>query len=64
MIVLTWILGVLGGLCAIVGIVNALDVVPFLAELPADFTTMFWMVLGAILLLACIATQLTHSEYD
>ena len=64
MIVLTYILGILGGLSAATGIVAALDMVPFLAGLPAGFTPMFWLVLAAVLMLGCIATLLTHSEYE
>ena len=43
--------GILGGLCAVWGIVTATEVVPEYAGL----TWMFWMVLGGILLLASIA---------
>ncbi|MFC1920645.1 hypothetical protein ACFLYQ_02840 [Chloroflexota bacterium] len=64
MAILAMVLGILGGLCAVVGIITAVDVVPFLAELPADFNAMFWMVLAAILLLGCIASLLSHSEYE
>ena len=46
-----WILGILGGLCAVMGIITATEVVPEYAGL----TWMFWMVLSAILLLASIA---------
>ena len=64
MAILAWILGILGGLCAVVGILTALDVVPFLASLPADLNAMFWMVLAAILLLGTIASLLSRSEYE
>ena len=46
-----WIFGILGGLCAVMGIVNATAVVPELAGL----TWMFWLMLSGILLLASIA---------
>ena len=46
-----WILGILGGLCAVWGIVTATEVVSEYAGL----TWMFWLVLSGILLLACIA---------
>ena len=46
------IAGAVGGLCAVVGIVTALEV-----DLPLgdQLTWMFWFVLSAILLLASIA---------
>ena len=64
MVTLAWIFGILGGLCAVVGIITAAEVVPVLAELPAAFTAMFWLALGAILLLACIAAALSRTSYD
>lgn len=46
-----WISGILGGLCAVMGILTATAVVSEVAEL----TWMFWLVLSGILLLASIA---------
>ena len=57
---LAWILGILGGLCAVVGILTAAAVIPELAAL----TWMFWLALSAILLLACIASALGRGEYE
>ena len=48
---LAWIFGILGGLCAVMGIITATAVVSEFAEL----TWMFWLVLSGILLLASIA---------
>ena len=45
------IFAILGGLCAVMGIITATEVVPEYAEL----SWMFWMVLSGILLLASIA---------
>ena len=45
------IFGLLGGLCAVMGIITATGAVPEFAGL----TWMFWMVLSGILLLATIA---------
>ncbi len=45
------IFGILGGLCAVWGIVTATEVVPEYAGL----TWMFWLVLSGILLLGSIA---------
>jgi len=46
-----WISGILGGLCAVMGIITALAVIPEVAAL----TWVFWFVLSVILLLICIA---------
>ena len=50
--ILAWIFGIIGGLCAVMGIITAAGVVQ---PLGAELTVMFWMVLSAILLLASIA---------
>ena len=56
-----WISGILGGLCAVWGIITATEVVSEYAGL----TWEFWMVLGAILLLASIALNLgSGSSYE
>ncbi len=49
------IFGIVGGLCAAMGVVTALEVVPLFG---AQLTWIFWFVLGAILLLICIAFAL------
>ena len=64
MAIAAWVFGILGGLCAVTGILTATEVVPLLAELPAAFTTMFWLTLGAVLLLACIAFTGSRASYD
>ena len=46
------ILGGIGGLCALMGIVTAVEVIPPLTD---QLTWMFWFVLSAILLLGAIA---------
>lgn len=48
-------LGGIGGLCAVMGIVTALEVIDPVTE---QLTWMFWFVLSAILLLGSIATAL------
>jgi len=58
---LAWFFGAIGGLCAVMGIITAADVIPILG---AEFTTMFWMVLSAILLLASIAFAVGRSGYE
>ena len=51
MVMVAWIFGAIGGLCAVMGIITATEVVPEYAGL----TWMFWLVLSGILLLASIA---------
>ena len=57
---LAWIFGTLGGLCAVMGIITAVEVIPEVAAL----TWMFWLVLSAILLLICIAFAVGHGGYE
>jgi|TARA_B100002003_G_scaffold90347_1_gene84383 hypothetical protein len=62
MVILAWILASLGGLSAVMGIITAAGVIPLLG---AEFTTMFWMALSAVLLLACIAAAVgTSNGYE
>ncbi|MFC2011031.1 hypothetical protein ACFLUR_01920 [Chloroflexota bacterium] len=62
MAILAWVFGSLGGLCAVMGIITAAEVIPLLGE---AFTTMFWLTLSAVLLLACIAAAVaTRGEYE
>lgn len=46
------IVGGVGGLCAVMGIITAMEVIEPIAE---QLTWMFWLVLAAIFLLASIA---------
>jgi len=64
MAILAWVLGILGGLCAVTGIVTATEVTDVFSELGAEFTAMFWLTLGAVLLLACIAAAVSRGEYE
>ena len=52
-----WISGILGGLCAVWGIITAVEVLPEEVVVPevAGLTWMFWMALGGILFIAAIA---------
>ncbi|MBA7697955.1 hypothetical protein ES703_106627 [subsurface metagenome] len=59
--ILALILGILGGLCGVMGIITAAGVVPTLG---AEFTVMFWLVLAGILLVACVASLLSRSSYE
>jgi hypothetical protein len=58
--VLAWIFGGLGGLCAVMGIITAVEVIPEVTAL----TWTFWLALSAILLLASIAFILGRSGYE
>jgi hypothetical protein len=48
------LLGAIGGLCAVMGIVTAMEVIDPIAD---QLTGMFWLVLSAILLLGSIAVS-------
>ncbi len=55
------ILGGIGGLCAVMGIVTALEAIE---PITAQLTWMFWFVLAAILMLGAIALQTGSSIND
>jgi len=46
-----WIFGILGGLCAVMGILTATEVIREFSQL----TWTFWMALSGVLLIASIA---------
>jgi hypothetical protein len=52
------IVGSIGGLCAVMGIITALEVID---PITSQLTWMFWLVLSAILMLGAIALQSGHS---
>jgi len=59
--VLALVAFILGGLCAIMGIINAALAIPLIA---AGFDATFWFSLSVILLLATIASFLAQSRYE
>ena len=59
--VLALIMFILGGLCAIIGIINAALATPLIV---AGFDATFWFSLAVILLLATIASFLAQSRYE
>ncbi|TET26203.1 MAG: hypothetical protein E3J67_02165 [Dehalococcoidia bacterium] len=59
--VLALILGILGGLCAVMAILTAVGIVLIL---PASFTAIFWLGLAGVLLLATIASLLARTPYE
>jgi len=54
---LALIFGILGGLCAVMGVITAIALIPEVAAL----TWVFWMALSGILLLVCIAFTVARS---
>ena len=56
---LALILGLLGGLCTIMGIITAAGVVPLVA---AEFTAIFWLGLAGVLFVAAILCLVARSE--
>lgn len=59
--ILAWVFGSLGGLCAVMGVITAVEVVPLLAS---ALTAMFWLALGAVLVLISIAFVGGRSGYE
>ena len=58
--ILSLILGVLGGLCAVVGILTAVeDIIP--EEMPDAFTAEVWLMLAIVILLGCIAAAISRA---
>ena len=59
--VLALILGILGGLCTIMGILTAAAVVPLVT---AAFTGIFWLGLAAVLFVAAITCLVGRGGYE
>jgi len=57
---LAWILGILGGLCAVMGIIIATEAVKL--TIVVDWN--FWLMISGILFLACIAATVSRREYE
>jgi hypothetical protein len=64
MAIIAWVFGILGGLCTVMGIITATEVVSAFDKLPSAFTAMFWLVLSVVLFLICIAASLHRSESE
>ncbi len=62
MTILAWIFAILGGLSAVMGVITAAEVIT--VDIGEAFTAMFWLTLGAVLFLACIAAAVSRSEYE
>lgn len=54
------IVGIFAGLCMVMGIITATEVIPLLG---AELTWVFWFGLSVILFLASIAFALGRGEY-
>ena len=59
--IMTVITGAIGGFCAVMGIITAVEVIPLITP---QLTWMFWFVLSAILLLGSIALALGRGGYE
>ena len=61
MALLAWVLGILGGLCAVMGIITATEAIALLGD---ELTWMFWFGLAGILLISCIAAAVGSRGYE
>ena len=59
--ILAWVFGGIGGLCLVMGVLTATEVVPLLG---AALDTMFWLVVSVILFLVCIAFAVSRGGYE
>jgi len=59
MVLAAAIIGPIAGLCAIMGIITAMEVIPVLMP---QLTWTFWFVLSAVLFLATITLLLSRSQ--
>jgi hypothetical protein len=60
--ILALVLGILGALCAVMGIIIATEAVSLTIDASAVVDWMFWLMMSGILFLACIATALSRRE--
>lgn len=58
---LAFVLGLIAGLCTVMSIITATDVIP---PLGTEFTAMYWLVLAGVLFLAAVVTLLSRSSYE
>lgn len=56
------ILGIIGTLCAAMGIVTAAVVIP--PVMPAEFTWIFWFMLSGLFILGAIAFSVSRGYYE
>lgn len=58
---LAFLLGIVGGLCGVMGIITAAEVIE---PIGTEFTWLFWLSLAVILLLGTIACLVAQSRYE
>jgi hypothetical protein len=61
MAALAWLAGAIGGLCMVMGIITATEVVPPITD---ELTWAFWFALSGLLLLISIALAVGRGEYE
>jgi hypothetical protein len=62
--ILAWILGILGGLCAVMGIIVATEAVTLTVDAAAVADWMFWLGLTGVLLLGSIAAAVNRGQLE
>ena len=62
--ILVWIMGILGGLCAVMGIIVATEAVTLTVGAAAVVDWMFWFGLAVVLLLGCIAAAVSRTQLE
>lgn len=60
MAVLAWCIGVLAGLCAVMGVATGAGAFPVIGE---EMNGLFWLVLSGVLFLASLLLFLSRGEY-
>ena len=58
---LAFLFGIIGGLCAVMGIITAAEVIPLIGT---EFTWQFWFSLAVILVLGTISCLVAQSRYE
>jgi len=61
---IAWILGILGILCAAMGVVTIMEVIPLMGTPFASFTPEFWLTLATVIMLATIAATLGRGRRE
>ena len=61
MVILALVLGILGGLCTVMGILTAAEVVQFIL---AGFTAIFWLGLAGVMFVAAITCLVARARFE
>ena len=59
--IIALILGIIGGLCTVMGVITAVGVLP---PLGAELTAVYWLILAGVLFLATTVSLLSRSPYE